>query len=256
MGSNPYINSYEGAGQDLVAGEDLTSGQLVAILDSDGYVYAADADDATLRPAIGIVEMDTDDEAHVEIKMRGRVTNESSLAEGKPVYLSQTAGDVTQTPEGPYCQAVGIAVSTTDYVLCIQPPLSLVVLTFTVAGDITANDLANWFLSAPLAGKVLDVGIRAANTGGDGTDDLAIAGDVNIGGTTCMTTLPALTDSATDGVDTFEAATGVTIGVVNPAANDFDRGDELTWDLDLTRTTPEDEMADVTVIVVLGLGAE
>jgi len=163
---------------------------------------------------------------------------------------------VTQTPPG-YCQVIGIAISATDYILCIQPPVSLVIWTETVAGDITASDTGNVIGAMPVAGMVLDVGIYAAETGADAAADaLAIAGDVNIGGTTCMTTLPAISKAATDGADTFGAATGVTVGVVDPTANTFDRGDLLTYDLDLTRTTPDDEIADVTITVLLGLAAE
>lgn len=253
--SNPYINASQGCGQGLEAGEAISAGEAVMVKD-DGKVYLADADDADLRPAVGIAEADAASGAAVEIKMRGRVTNESGLTEGKPVYLSAaTAGDLTQAPPG-YAQVVGIAISATDYVLCIQPPVSLSMWTGTVAGDITSSDAANVIGAMPLAGKVLDVGIYAANTGTDGDDDLSIAGDVNIAGTTCMTTLPALSKAAADGADTFAAGTGITVGVVDSDENAFDRGELLTFDLDLTRTTPSDEVADVTISVLLGFAVE
>ncbi len=251
-GSNPYVN--EATSFPLYAGEDITKGELICVAD-DGYGYLADADDPDKRPAVGIAEITVEEAEKVEVKSHGRVTNESSLTEGKPMYLSTTPGDVTQTPTG-YTQVVGFAVSETDYELCICPPCHLITLQATVAGDITANDLANYIWSAPLAGMVLDLGIYAANTGADGTDDLGIEGDINIEGMTAMTTLPQLTDSAADGSNTFEVGTGITAGVVDVTANTFDRGDTLTWDLDLDRTTPEDEMADITIIVLLGLACE
>lgn len=255
--SNPFVGFYEGCGQQLQAGENISAGDLVAIKDADGEVYKAKADDATLRPAIGIAETTVVDDEYVEIKQLGRVTNESGLSEGKPVYLSETAGDVTQTPKGEYAQVVGVAITTTDYILNIQPPCAIVTLQATEAGNLTSSSTGNYLWTAPVAGMVVDVGIRVGTTGSDSTEDLEVEGDINIDGTTCMTTLPKITKAASNGADTFTAGTGVTQGVVNAAANTFDRGDALTFDLDLERTaSPSIEIADITIIALVALGAE
>jgi len=104
---------------------------------------------------------------------------------------------------------------------------------------------------------VIDVGLRVGTTGTDGDDDLYVEGDINIGGTTCMDTLPKVDQAATDGDNTFVSGTGLTQGVMDTAANDFEAGDELTYDLDLERTaSPSDEIADITIIALVALGLE
>lgn len=96
------------------AGENLTLGQLVCLKDADGEAYKADADDAALRPAIGVVGMTTSDGDTVEIVVRGILSGWSSLSEGGWAYLSETAGAVTQSAPS-YNQIVGVAISTTEY---------------------------------------------------------------------------------------------------------------------------------------------
>jgi len=97
------------------AGETVTTGEVVAIKDSDGEAYKADANVTYLRPAVGIVGSLTggDGEA-VEIITGGILSGWSGLAEGDAAYLSETAGDVTQNPPE-WVQNVGVAVNTTDY---------------------------------------------------------------------------------------------------------------------------------------------
>lgn len=96
------------------AGETVTTGQLVAILDADGEWYKADADAATIRPAIGIVGSKTGGDGDtIEIILAGVLTGWTSLAEGDAVYLSETAGVATQSSPT-YSQMVGYALSTTD----------------------------------------------------------------------------------------------------------------------------------------------
>jgi hypothetical protein len=97
------------------AGETVTTGELVAIKDSDGEWYKADAATATIRPAIGIVGSKTGGDGEtIEVIIQGVLTGWSSLAEGDPGYLSETAGEVTQSTPS-YSQQVALALSTTDY---------------------------------------------------------------------------------------------------------------------------------------------
>jgi len=97
------------------AGETVTTGQLVALLDADGEWYKADGNEATLRPAVGIVGSKTGGNGDtIEIILQGILTGWTSLAEGDPAFMSETAGAVTQSAPS-YAQQVGIALSTTDY---------------------------------------------------------------------------------------------------------------------------------------------
>jgi hypothetical protein len=97
------------------AGEDVETGEVVAIKDSDGEAYLADANVTYLRPAVGIVGSLTggDGEA-IEVITSGILTGWSGLKEGRPGYLSETAGAVTQSPPE-WIHTVGMAISSTDY---------------------------------------------------------------------------------------------------------------------------------------------
>jgi|GEM_PF-3314810 len=97
-----------------VAGEALAVGDIVAIKAADGKAYKADADDATLRPAVGIVGGARAIGATAEIIVVGRVTGWTGLTPGAYGYLSETAGLVTQTAPA-WNQPLGVALSATDY---------------------------------------------------------------------------------------------------------------------------------------------
>jgi hypothetical protein len=102
------------------AGETVVTGQVVALKDADGEWYLADADDVTIRPAIGIVGSKTGGNGDtIEIILQGILTGWTTLAEGDPAYLSETAGAVTQSAPS-YAQQLGIAISTTDYYFDFQ----------------------------------------------------------------------------------------------------------------------------------------
>lgn len=97
-----------------VAGETLTSGQVVNIKDADGLAYKADADDAALRPAVGIIGRGGAAGATVEIVVQGVVSGWTTLSEGALCYLSGTAGAVTQSAPA-WNQPIGVAINTTTY---------------------------------------------------------------------------------------------------------------------------------------------
>lgn len=96
------------------AGETLTTGQVVMLKSADGYVYKADANDSTLRPAIGVIGKGGASGATVEIITNGRLSGWSSLTKGAAGYLSETAAAVTQSAPA-FKQQVAQAVSATDY---------------------------------------------------------------------------------------------------------------------------------------------
>jgi len=96
------------------AGETLATGDVVAIKDADGYAYEADANAATLRPAMGIIGKGGASGATVEIIIQGILDGWSTLSEGTYGYLSETPSLVTQSAPS-YAQVIGVAVSTTAY---------------------------------------------------------------------------------------------------------------------------------------------
>ena len=129
---------------------------------------------------------------------------------------------------------------------------------FEVEGDITADTSFDFL--APFDGRFDDIGdifFQAGNTGSDGTDPLNVKLDVLIDGTSIFSTLPQLNGvltsgvaGAADGANTLAAGTGITVGVLKAlASRQFSKGDPITVTFDVTRTTPEDEAADLRACV-------
>lgn len=116
------------------------------------------------------------------------------------------------------------------------------------AGDHTATIDSYVIGIASGAGIVTLAGFHCAEGGADGTDALTLEGDILINGTTVFSTKPKRTKAAADNLGTFVAGTGITVGVINAAARTVALGDIITFVGTLTRTTPEDEVADVTAI--------
>ncbi len=100
------------------SGEALATGNVVCLKDSDGYVYKADANDASLRPAVGIVGSKSASASgqSVEVIVVGVLSGWSSLSENGSGYLSETAAAVTQSAPS-YAQILGFAINTTDYLI-------------------------------------------------------------------------------------------------------------------------------------------
>jgi hypothetical protein len=98
------------------AGATLVTGDPVAVADADGEVYEADANVATRRPCIGIIAHKTGGDGEtVEVVTYGIVGGLTGLTEGGAVYLSETAGEFTQSAPT-YSQIVGYAISTTEII--------------------------------------------------------------------------------------------------------------------------------------------
>jgi len=85
------------------SGATLLKGKVVAIIGVNGSettVDLADADNASARPAFGLVYADANNNAAVEVVTLGELAglNTSAFSEGDTLYVSTTAGDVTTTP--------------------------------------------------------------------------------------------------------------------------------------------------------------
>lgn len=108
------------------AGEDIIAGYLVSLHDGDGKAYHANASSGASQdvPAVGIAETTEPTGDVVEIKHQGKVDGETGLHEGSWVYLATSDGQITQTAPaalGEVVQVVGIAVSTTEWIMDFHP---------------------------------------------------------------------------------------------------------------------------------------
>jgi len=111
------------------------------------------------------------------------------------------------------------------------------------SGDITASVTATFLGIALQAGTIPRAVLYVGNTGTDASNALNLELDVLINTVSIFTTKPKLDKTAADGARTNVAGTGVTVGVVNAAANIVAAGDIITYTLTLVRTaSPSDEM--------------
>lgn len=110
------------------AGETLVTGNVVTIKDTGGLAWKADADDAALRPAVGVIGKGGTVGQSVEIVVFGILEGASALTESGPGYLSETPGAITQSSPA-YSQQVGFAISATAYLVNCQNYLDTSALT-------------------------------------------------------------------------------------------------------------------------------
>ncbi len=203
------------------AGETLTTGQIVAIKDADGYAYKADSDAATLRPAVGIIGKGGTSGQTVEIIVVGIVSGWTGLSEGQNGYLSETAGAITQSAPA-WNQQVGVAISTTEYLINCKNYLDTSALT-TLGVLSGASPLVFEGATAD------DFETTVAVT--DPTADRTIT-IPDASGTPVLSTL------ATNAPDVANSVTGASNGLVFEGA---------TADAHETTITPTDPTADRTI---------
>jgi len=104
--SNDFIGDLNGAirfNAKNESGATLLKGKVVSITGVSGnetLVDLADADDATARPAFGLVYADANNNAACEVVTLGNLTglNTSAFTEGDTLYVSTSAGELTATP--------------------------------------------------------------------------------------------------------------------------------------------------------------
>lgn len=147
-----------------------------------------------------------------------------------------TALDTAVTGDVPVLQAAVAALT-----------VSRVPLTVTATPDIVASIGATQIYIASAPGTISAAGFTLGNTGADGTDALSLEMNVTINGVSIFTTKPKLLGgigaaAAADGATTYVPGTGVTVGAINAAADNFVAGDIIRYLFTLVRTTPEDEM--------------
>ena len=111
------------------AGETLATGDVVCIAATDGYAYQADANDSSLRPAVGVIDKGGAAAATVEIVVIGVLTGQTAASPGARIYLSETAATITTTaPTNPqvlgWVMGAAGAASSTDYFIFMRPDSS------------------------------------------------------------------------------------------------------------------------------------
>lgn len=113
----------------VVAGENLSAGQLVNIYNDSDTVKARKADASNGRVAHGYVIESVAAGAQVTVYLDGTITGLTGLTPGATYFLSSsTPGGVGQAPptvSGYYAQAVGYAVSATELVFKPQIPVQV-----------------------------------------------------------------------------------------------------------------------------------
>jgi len=131
-------------------------------------------------------------------------------------------------------------------------------LEYHTSGDIVATVTSKVLAITKNAGVIDVAGFRLGNTGTDASNALSLELDILIGGVSIFTTKPAISKTAADGLDTFTAGTGITVGAINVAANIFAAKAVITMTLTITRTaSPSDELdtADVFAYLTEKVGA-
>jgi hypothetical protein len=208
-------------------GEAITAGHVVMLKD-DGLAYKADANDAALRPAVGVAGKSAASGAKVEIIVFGIMTGWTTLTEGGPGYMSETAGGITQAAPA-YSQQVGFAVSATDYLINCQNYFDSSSL--TVLGTLSgASPLV-------LEGATADASETTVTVTDPTADRTVTLADGS--GTVMLSAL------ATNAVDAANAVTGASNGLVFEGA---------TADAFETTITATDPTADRTVTLADGSG--
>lgn len=214
----------------VTAGETLATGDVVAIKDADGYAYKADADSATLRPALGVVGMGGAAAASVEVITSGVLAGWTSLAEGGAGYLSATAGAVTQTAPTGAQQEVAVAISTTSYFFNFQAAGNAY---FTIAvhheGQETATlDPAATF-QMPFAATLVEVSVAARDIDTADADETYTV-DLEEAGTSVLSAAAAITADNTPVVgavsdsaiaDNAKMEVVLTLGGTTPTIDDL-----------------------------------
>lgn len=205
------------------AGETLTTGQVVCLKDTDGYAHKADANDAALRPAIGVVGLGAASGYKVEIIAIGILRGWTTLSEGGYAYLSETAAAVTQSAPT-YEQIIGVAISTTEYFFNFSSYLD--------TSALTALGVLSGATPLILEGATADTNETTIAVTDPTADRSVVLPDA--GGTVMLSSL------ATNGADAANAVTGASNGLVFEGA---------TADAYETTVTVTDPTADRTVTI-------
>lgn len=124
-----------------------------------------------------------------------------------------------------------------------------------LSGEITADSTGVPVGAPRFAGRVYDAYLSVEASGKDDSNDLSLAADVKINGTTCLTTQPTIAhvsgESSQQKTTRITGDTGITQAAVS-SSNSYNPGDNISVDWDLTRTaSPTTEMANASLVIML-----
>ena len=124
-----------------------------------------------------------------------------------------------------------------------------------VSGEFTEDKMNAPIGSPKTAGKIANVFLSCEQSGKDDTDSLSFTTDVRINGVSCLTTPPVIEhvsgETSQQKTTVISGDTGITEAVMDNDANSFNPGDVVTYDLVITRTSPETEIRTPCVIIEL-----
>ena len=116
--NNISINGLEGT---FTAGEDLLAGDL-CYLNVDGKVWKTDASaESTVVGQLIIAAEDILADASGLFLLYGKASGFTGLTTGAPCYISETAGEITQTQPTTFVRLIGFALSATTIFLSPSP---------------------------------------------------------------------------------------------------------------------------------------
>lgn len=122
-------------------------------------------------------------------------------------------------------------------------------LFFQAEGNLTAD--ATRVGQIPVTGRITNIVLAAQETGADSADPLDVTLTTTVGASTNpASTSPKIDKAAGTGLNsTFASGTGITQAVINTANDNVSAGDQIKVVFDVTRTTPDTEAADVSVMI-------
>jgi len=127
----------------------------------------------------------------------------------------------------------------------------VVPLSYRQAGYVDA-DVAGMPLGLGFGdGYITKAAFTLGNTGADATDPLSVIGNVYVGGASVFSVRPEMTKAAADAAWTLANGTGITAGVLRDDVPVSENA-VISCSWQVTRTTPEEEMADLFLYVEVG----
>ena len=121
------------------------------------------------------------------------------------------------------------------------------------SGEFTTNVHGKTLGSQIVGGIVKDVWLSVQSDGQpELAIDLSLTADVYINGTSCLTTNPIIASQSGEAAaqkTTVNSGTGITQAVIDVDNRAFAAGDVFSYDMSITRTTPDAEMINPVICV-------
>lgn len=136
--------------------------QVVCVKASDGLLYKADANDATLNMAIGFVNTNALITTTPTLVTTGIIGGFTGLTQNATYYVSDTAGAIATTPSTTCAVPVGKAISTTQLLISFGKRVATGSISHASVGSGTTQDVTTTIGFRPTK---VTLGVTAAVTG-------------------------------------------------------------------------------------------